>query len=362
MQEKIIVTGGGTGGHVFPALAIAEELRSRGYQIAYVGSKHGLENKLVPPRGFPLYTVDSGKVKNQSVLRILKSLWQLLGGIVWAFRFLKREKPAAVLGVGGYVSVPVGLAAFLSRIPLYIQEQNVSVGIANRALGKLAKRVFLGFEDAKSYFPARTCVTTGNPVRPEFQQSRFKTYKPTSPDCVLIFGGSQGARAINDVVIEMLPDWATVYPNLTIIHQTGEQDSDRVKAAYDKHFGGRGEVVPFISDMAGAYDRAALVVARSGALTVSELIQVGRPSLLVPLPRKGQNDQTANANFLQTHQVALTVEQGDGFSRRFRETFTLLWRPEKLSEMASHFSALRGGNALVTIGDLVERDLKERGK
>ena len=191
-RKKIIITGGGTGGHVFPALAIAEEMRDRDYRVLYVGTTRGMEAKLVPEKGFPFFTVNTGSVKNQKALKVLKTLFQLVGAVGWAIRFLRREKPAAVIGVGGYVSVPTCVAAFLLRIPVFLQEQNTSVGIANRFLGKLSRKIFLGFDQARDYFPSAKCVFTGNPIRKDFYSEALPPYN-ASGKCLVILGGSQGA-------------------------------------------------------------------------------------------------------------------------------------------------------------------------
>lgn len=351
MKKKIVVTGGGTGGHVFPAIAICEEMRSRNFTPIYVGSATGMEAKLVPPTGIEFHTVRSKGVKNKGIVASLRAIFTVALSVVWSIRFLLKEKPVAVIGVGGYVSVPISVAAFLLRIPLFLQEQNSSVGIANRFLGRLARKIFLGFGEAASYFPRRKCVVTGNPLRREFRTSAM-------PDAefdemtLLVFGGSQGAKAVNDAVLATIPSLKQKFPGLKVIHQTGEKDFDSVKTAYQSLLAGA-EVSPFIHKMLEAYLRASFVVCRSGALTVSELIQVGRPALLVPFPRRGQNDQTTNAYLLQKHQVGVVVEQGENFTDRFKSTLLETIDPSRLRRMAGNFSALRGGDALVSIGDHV---------
>lgn len=342
---------------MFPALAIAEEFRARGFTVLYAGSRKGLESRLVPERGFPFYCVKSGAVKNQSVLKIIRTLFTLFLSIVWALRFLLREKPAAVVGVGGYVSVPVSVAAWALRIPLYLQEQNISVGIANRFLGRLSKNVFLGFEDATKYFSKKKCVVTGNPVRKDFFRPDFPPVDPEK-QFLLIMGGSQGARAINDLIVSFLEDLSINYPALSILHQTGSQDFDGVRKAYENHFKGAYAIVPFISDVVSAYAMASVVVCRSGALTVSELICVRRPALFVPYPRAGQNDQTANAHYMERSGVARVVEQGRDFRERFWRAFVETIEPSVCAKMVGSFSKLRTQSGLVSICGHIERDLK----
>ncbi len=261
----------------------------------------------------------------------------------------------AVVGVGGYVSAPACLAGFLLRIPVYLQEQNVSVGIANRMLGKIARKVFLGFGEAKSYFSAKKCIVTGNPIRSEF----FKPFPyPPKGMSLLILGGSQGARAINELITGLLEVLPPTFPEISILHQTGEKDLAPVSEYYSKNFTGKYEVVPFIKDMAGAYLKASLVISRSGALTVSELIQVARPALFIPYPRKGQNDQTANAYLLQEKGAARVVEQGDRFKERFWATLLEIFHPEKLAPMHTAYTELRRENALISICDRIEHDIQ----
>ena len=353
---KIVITGGGTGGHVFPALAVAEELRHRGFSVLYVGSSQGLEAKLVPEKGFPFFCVKTGAVKNQKSFRIFLNLFRLVGGIFWAIGFLWKHRPRAVLGVGGYISVPTCVAAFVLRIRVYLQEQNVSVGIANRFLGKLATRVFIGFEQATSSFPEKKCMVTGNPLRREFYLPGFPELVPNSRD-ILIVGGSQGAHAINNLILTLLSKIEAEYPNTKIVHQTGQADFDHVRGAYAKTYRGPFEVLPFITDMLDAYAKATLVISRSGALASSELLAVKRPSILIPYPRRGQNDQTANARFLEKKGVAVVVEQGKDFESRFWGSFTATFTPETLAKMGQSFSGLRVQNALVSIGDQIAKDL-----
>ena len=331
-------------------------MRRRGHIILYVGSRNGFEAKLVPEKGFPFYTVKTGSVKNQGVFKIMKTLFQLFFAISWAMRFLYKEKPVGVIGVGGYVSVPICVGAFLLRVPVFLQEQNVSVGIANRFLGRLSRKIFLGFEQAKICFNPEKCEVTGNPIRKEFSATDFPKYDPGA-NCLLILGGSQGARSINEAITGLLETLQSRFPGISVIHQTGQKDYDRVKDAYAKAFKGKYQVSPFISDMASAYGQASLVISRSGALTVSELIQVGRPAILVPYPRKGQNDQTANAYMLESRHAAKTVEQGPDFHERFGKALFETFQKEVLKQMGEGYIRLRSGGALTRIGDAIEGEL-----
>jgi UDP-N-acetylglucosamine--N-acetylmuramyl-(pentapeptide) pyrophosphoryl-undecaprenol N-acetylglucosamine transferase len=348
--KKVIITGGGTGGHVFPALAIADEMRRRGWTVLYVGTDRGMESKLVPEAGFPFFAVKTGAVKDQSVIKICKTLWHLLQGLFWALRFILKEKPQAVIGVGGYVSVPVCFAAFILRTTLYLQEQNSSVGIANRVLGRLAKKIFLGFPQAASYFSSKKCVNSGNPLRSVFYQSSKSNYDPNE-QFLLILGGSQGSKAINDAVVAFLPKFFEKFPKAQVFHQTGQRDFESVRTTTSDRFGSHYSCEPFIKDIYSLYQKASLVIGRSGALTVSELIQVGRPAIFVPYPRTGQNDQITNAYLVSSHGAAQVVEQGEAFAERLKKATLEIFEPSVLTRMAQGYVPLRFGNALDIIAE-----------
>lgn len=356
-KKKVVITGGGTGGHVFPALAIAEELRKRKISVLYVGSASGMESTFVPQKGFPFYTVASGAIKNQNALKKIGTVIQLIKGVFWAVFFLRRERPDLTLGVGGYVSFPVCFASFILGIPVYLQEQNASVGIANRLLGKIAQKIFLGFQQAEEAFSAQKCLVTGNPLR-----ENFLTAPPlplsTRPLHLLILGGSQGARAINAALMELIPQLLQQVPDLHVTHQTGKSDWERVETSYRRCSNPNIGAVPFIDDMVSAYQKASLVICRAGALTVSELIQMGRPAIFVPYPRQGQNDQTANARFVETAGAARVIEQGPHFEERLKLAVESLLKPQILEEMAQKTSRLRSASGLATIGSQIEAALR----
>lgn len=353
LQKKFVLTGGGTGGHVFPALSLAEEFVRRGYEVLYVGTERGLEAKYAPQAGIPFYSLKTGPLKNQSIIRRVRSLFDLLRGVLWSVKFLKTHKPQGVLGVGGYVSAPMSIAARLTGRPLFLQEQNVSVGIANRFLGKLAKKIFLGFPQARTAFQSDKCIVTGNPLRKEFFSAPIATYS-AAPIRLLIFGGSQGAKAVNDGVLDALKELLALHPTISILHQTGKADFERVQSFYQQNCKAAFTVLPFIDNMVEAYQTASLVICRSGALTVSELIHVKRPALFVPFPRVGQNDQTANAAWMESLGVARVALQGENFSARFKTTLFECLPPATLTHMHQNYSRLHVGNASTTIIDHIE--------
>ena len=355
-NKKVVITGGGTGGHVFPALAIADELKLRGFQISFVGTEKGMESRLVPEHGYPFFTVKTGAIKNQGLLKKLSTIFRLGLGFLWSLSFLIKTRPSAVIGVGGYVSVPVILAAASLRYPIFIQEQNVSVGLANRLLGRFANKVFLGFEQAEKHFPKNRSMLTGNPIRKQFKKENLQPYSAENRS-ILIMGGSQGARAINRAITAMLPQIKKQFGPIHILHQTGKADFEKTQEAYRDAQISNSTVTPFITDMADAYSQASLVICRAGALTVSELVETGRPAIFVPYPRRGQNDQVDNAKLMQTQGVAKMVEEGDGFEERLWQAITSTLEPEVLNNMAKNYSFLRTGDAVATIGDQIERSV-----
>lgn len=351
--KKIIITGGGTGGHVFPALALLEAFEKTHIQVTYVGSATGFESKVIPQKGHRFLTISSGAIKNQSFFKIIKTVFILFKGLLQSCKIILKEKPDAIIGVGGYVSAPICIAGFMLGVPIFLQEQNVSVGITNRLLGKLAKKVYLGFPQATKYFNPKKVLVSGNPLRKEIYQKNFPEIKAFKN--LLVLGGSQGALAVNQVILDLLPLINESFPSLNIVHQTGEKDLEKVKTAYEKMFKGSFQVKPFIQNVFEEYEKADLVVSRSGALTVSEIIESMRPAIFVPYPRVGQNDQTANAYWLESLGCAGVVEQGEKFKERFWKTFQERSSVDTLKEMSKNLAALKQKPS----SDLIVRDISE---
>ncbi len=351
-MKKIAITGGGTGGHVFPALSIADEFKKRGFEVLYVGTEKGMESKLVPEKGYRFFTVNTGAVKNQSVVKKLKTALSLFSGIFWAIGFLLKEKPLAVIGVGGYVSFPLSIAAFIVRTPLYLQEQNSSVGIANSFLGKIATKIFLGFEGALSYFPQKKCLVTGNPLRTQFFEKREDKYNPQIKN-IVILGGSQGAQSVNNAILKIRERLFTLYPDLKIFHQAGSKNVEELKKQAGEQFAGRHEIFAFCEDMLSLYEKASLIIARSGAITVTELVQMNRPAILIPLPRIGQNDQVDNAKFMEKIGGAFMLEQKPGFEEALLAKIIDTLHPDKLQKMHASLLAVSHQNPVKLIADTV---------
>ena len=296
-QGVALVMAGGTGGHVFPALATARVLQQRGYRIVWLGTQRGIESRLVPAAGIPVEWLSVSGLRGKGLATLLMAPVRLLVALFQALRAVRRHRPSVVLGAGGFVSGPGGVAAWLLRRPLVVHEQNAVAGLTNRVLARLADRVLEGFPG--SFGRGVHAEHVGNPVRPEIAavpppERRYATRQGRAR--LLVFGGSQGAARLNAVVPAALAELpATLRPE--VIHQTGRNGFDETVAAYRTR-GIEADVRPFIEDMAGAYGWADLAVCRAGALTVAELAAAGVPAVLVPFPAAVDDHQTRNAEYV----------------------------------------------------------------
>src|SRR6202521_3640195 len=301
---RAIVAGGGTGGHVIPALAIANELKkSYDAEVVFIGTARGIENRLVPAAGYPLQLVRVGALKNVSLMTGAGTAFDLPRAVWDAGRMLNEFAPDVVIGVGGYASGPTMLAAVVKHIPTLAFEPNVVPGFANRVVARLVSAAAVHFEETAKYF--RRAEVTGVPVRQAFFEIQAKRGGvPT----VLVFGGSQGAHAINEAMIRCLPELRRQAPGIHIIHQTGERDYNDALAAY-RGLGESAEVFKFIEDMPAAFARANLVVCRSGASTVAEITAAGKAAIFVPFPRAADDHQRVNAEALAREGAAVVVEE-----------------------------------------------------
>jgi UDP-N-acetylglucosamine--N-acetylmuramyl-(pentapeptide) pyrophosphoryl-undecaprenol N-acetylglucosamine transferase len=300
---RMIVAGGGTGGHLFPGLAVAEHLQcGQGDAVLFIGSAFGIEARVIPGTAFPFRALTVRGLRGRGWRGILQLVWQQPVAIWNAWRMVGEFGAQVILGVGGYASFPVVLAAWLRRIPSVLLEQNAHPGLANRVLSRLARRVCTTFPGAEVYLPGEKVVLTGNPVRPFPQQTSVATDGFT----ILAFGGSQGARRINEAVGAAAATLAARVPGVRIIHQTGRDDLESVRQRY-RTAGIDAEVLGFIDDMGSAYGRADLVVCRAGATTLAELTALGKPAILVPYPFAADDHQRANAEVLVAAGAAVMV-------------------------------------------------------
>lgn len=292
MTDRLLaVVGGGTGGHVFPGVAVAEAWMRRGGSVIYIGSASGMEARVVPPLGIPFEAVPARRLKNAGIVERLKTLVRMPGAIWQGRGLLKRLDPAVVLGVGGYVSGPVMLAAALGRRPSAVAEQNARPGLTNRILARFVRRVYSAFPEVAERMPRKKVRMLGNPVRAAIRDAQPEAV--SGQRRLLILGGSQGARTLNQRVPEAVKRVRATFPDLTVVHQTGRGKIEPVREAYGDTPGVI--VTEFIDDMAAAMGQADLVVARAGATTVAELAVLGRPALFVPFPFAADDHQAANA-------------------------------------------------------------------
>ena len=337
---RIIIAAGGTGGHIFPGVAIAREFRRREptTEILFVGTARGLETKIVPREGFVLELIRVGALKGVSVFERIKSLAELPMSLVAALRILRRFKPDVVVGVGGYSSGPTLLVAALSRIPTMVVEPNAMPGFTNRMLARFVDAAALSFADAQKYF-GRRGVVTGNPVRLDFARLSRKTRGERLN--VLIFGGSQGARAINNAVIASLPQLVAKKNRLAITHQTGERDFEIVKRAYADAGFDDASVKPFIHDMADQFERADLLICRSGATTAAEVAAAGKAAIFIPFPFATDDHQRRNAEaFVQVGAGRMILQKDLTPERLFEELNRLIEDPQKIDRMEEFSRAL----------------------
>jgi UDP-N-acetylglucosamine--N-acetylmuramyl-(pentapeptide) pyrophosphoryl-undecaprenol N-acetylglucosamine transferase len=335
---RVIVAGGGTGGHVIPALAIAQELRSH-YQaeVIFVGTRRGIETRLVPAAGFELRLIEVGALNRVDLATRLKTMLDLPRALSASSSLVREFRPDVMIGVGGYASGPAMLVAALMNVPTVAFEPNVVPGFANRLLAPTIRAAAVHFEQTCHYF--RNCYVTGVPVRREFFQ--IPPRPKDAPPTLLVFGGSQGAHAINQAVLAALPKLMEAVPEIHVIHQTGEKDYIEAQAEY---LTARvsAEVSPFIDDMPGAFARADLLLCRSGASTVAEVTAAGKPAIFIPLPTAADDHQRHNAATLAAGGAARLLPQAELSPELLVKEIASLLRDRaglgKMAEAARRFS------------------------
>lgn len=347
---RIVIAGGGTGGHLYPGIAVARELLSRrpDASISFAGTSRGIEVRVVPREGFALDLIRSAGIKGKSMVGRAWGLWLLPLGVFDSWHLLSARRPHLVIGVGGYSSGPVVLVAALRRIPTMLLEQNAVPGITNRMLAPLVRAAAVGFESTQAFFGPKAFVS-GNPVRPEF----LAAVAPGMPACtdedgdhvqrevrVLVFGGSQGAHAINVAMVEAAAELAAGLPRLRLTHQTGEQDVEMVRAAY-RRVELVAEVEPFLYDMGLRIAEADLVVCRAGATTLAEITAAGRAAILIPLPTATDDHQRKNAAALADAGAAEVLLQSEASGHTLAQRIVALaGNRERRSRMAAAARAL----------------------
>ncbi len=344
-DARFLIAGGGTGGHIMPALAIADALRARcGAEILFVGTARGLESRLVPQAGYGLELIRAGQLNQVSLATRLKTLVDLPRGLMQCVGLLRAFRPQAVIGVGGYASGPMMAAAVLTRVPTLAFEPNAVPGMANRLVGRWVTAAAVNFAPAAQYF--RNAQVTGIPVRAEF--FRLATRPAGAAPHLLVFGGSQGARALNQTMPKIAPALLGSIPGLTILHQAGARHAEATLAAYEASGAPRErwQVAAFLDDMPKRFEAADLVLARSGASTVAELSAAGKPALLVPFPQAADDHQRRNAEEMARAGAAemlleagLTGSDGTGEPLK-RMLMEMLGDPARLRAMAAQARTL----------------------
>ncbi|MEE5042613.1 undecaprenyldiphospho-muramoylpentapeptide beta-N-acetylglucosaminyltransferase [Pseudomonas alliivorans] len=349
MDANVLIMAGGTGGHVFPALACAREFQSRGYKVHWLGTPRGIENELVPQAGLTLHLINVTGLRGKGRLSLLKAPLMLLKALMQARKVVRELKPVCVVGFGGYVTGPGGLAAKLAGVPLIIHEQNAVAGTANRSLASFASRVCEAFPN--TFAASKKRRTTGNPVRVELFLETPRQALAGRKARLLVLGGSLGAEPLNKLLPEALAQLPEeIRPE--VFHQAGKHH-DGITAERYRNVGVEAQVAPFIQNMAQAYSWADLVVCRAGALTISELAAAGLPSLLIPLPHAIDDHQSRNADYLAREGAAFVMPQATtGVAEMAARLKEVLMQPEQLNSMARTARRLAKPDATNTVVDV----------
>jgi UDP-N-acetylglucosamine--N-acetylmuramyl-(pentapeptide) pyrophosphoryl-undecaprenol N-acetylglucosamine transferase len=353
---KVLIAAGGTGGHIYPGIAIAKEIvqRDEKSKVLFVGTSRGLETKIVPENDFELSLINSVGLKNVGVLGKLKGLLILPKSFLEARKIIKEFQPDVVVGAGGYVSGPVLLMASLLSIPTLVMDSNALPGFTNRRLAPFVTKAALTFEEAVKFF-GKKGVVTGNPVRKEFFDISAKS-RDSNKFSVLIFGGSQGARAINLAMIDALESLENYKDKLFITHQTGELDFEMVQKGYVENDWKNADVRRYISDMVSEFAEADLIISRAGATTCAEIAAAGKAALMIPLPTAADDHQRKNAEALQNAGAARMILQKDlSGASLAKEIVDLINAPEKITEMETAAKKLARADAAQTTVDIIEQ-------
>ena len=350
---RIVIAGGGTGGHLFPGIAIAEAFLKRNKETAviFIGTKKGIESKLLKKFGYELKEIEVEGVKGRGIKALIKGAYQIPKSIWQSRRILKQFGPDIVFGVGGYASGPAVLAAHFMNIPTAIAEQNAIPGVTNKILGKFVDKIFVTYAQTRECFPQAKVVLSGNPVRASFTGLSAEAKEKKDYRQLLIFGGSQGAEAINKSVIDMLPQIRNMKIKVHILHQTGLQQMEEVQKAYEQ-FGIPAVVKDFIVDMAGAYEDADLIICRAGATSLAEITAAGKAAVLIPYPWAANDHQLKNAQALAAEEAAVVIpEKALSGANLFGVIKNLLQDENKLRRMEENSLRMSRIDAAATIVD-----------
>jgi UDP-N-acetylglucosamine--N-acetylmuramyl-(pentapeptide) pyrophosphoryl-undecaprenol N-acetylglucosamine transferase len=356
---RVLIAAGGTGGHIYPGIAIAKEIMRRDASslVRFVGTARGLENRLVPQAGFELSLIESAGLVNMGLMQRLRGLLILPKSILAARRLIKSFAPDVAVGVGGYVSGPVLMTASLMHLPTVLVEPNAVPGFTNRRLARFVDAAAVSFEATLPYFPGKS-VVTGNPVRREFFEIEQKQRDPKTVS-LLLFGGSQGSRAINDAMIAALPQLAAHRGQLHITHQSGPAEFSKVRKAYDESGWREADVREYIDNMMSEFAANDLIISRAGATTSAELMAAGKAAIMIPLP--GQLEQTRNAEALKHGGAARMIHQDELSGERLaREIVALISSPDEITQMETAARHMARRDAAEAAVDLIERTVSSK--
>lgn len=355
--QTLMIAGGGTGGHIYPAIAIAREYlgRNQSRRVVFVGTERGLEKTIVPKAGFPLEFISVGGLKGKGGLDLLGSIARLPLGFIQAFRLLSKHRPNVVLGVGGYSSGPVLLAAVLRRVPTIVHEQNAFPGLTNRLLARFVKKVAVAFAEALPRMNRPDGVVTGNPVRTEFLAAK-RPPVTGNRQRLLIFGGSQGSRVLNDAMAGALLFLSRLKDRLDIVHQTGPNELQKVQQAY-RTSGAfpNARVVAYLDPIVDEIAAADLVVSRAGAMTIGELSAIGRPAIFVPFAAATNNHQELNARVVEKAGGGIVITERELTPERLGHAIEqIISDPERARRMGEAAGKLAAPEAAKKVVDSIE--------
>ena len=356
--KTLMIGGGGTGGHIYPAIAIAQEFMARGpnRRVVFVGTEYGLEKTIVPRAGFPLEFISVGGLKGKGPVDLIRNVVRLPFGLLQAWQLVGKYRPSVALGVGGYSSGPVLLAAKLRGVPTAIHEQNAFPGVANRASAKFVTAVAIAYPDAAARLKRSDAVVTGNPIRKEFFTTPDRRSGGAGRRRLLIFGGSQGSRVLNDAMTAALLFLAKLRGRLEIVHQTGAKNLEPVREAYRTSAFSDARVVPYLDPIADEIAAADVVVCRGGAITIGDVAAIGRAAILVPFAAATHNHQEINARVVEKAGGGIVITESQLTPERLASAISaIVDDPPRAARMGAAVHSLAAPDATKKIVDLLEK-------
>ncbi len=355
--HTIALAGGKTGGHLFPGIAVAEILRERGHEVRFIGSRGGLEEREVPPLGFPLSFITVGGLKGKNLLETIRNLLVLPLALLQSIAIIFRHRIAAVVSLGGFAAGPAALAARICGRPVFVLEQNSIPGITNRIVGRFAAKVFTSFPDERHFFDPRIVRQTGNPVRRTVLTAPVAEIPSGGRPVLAVFGGSQGAHSLNEMVKELAAARPDMIGRYFVVHQTGERDAETMREFYAQR-GLSAMVAPFLSNIGGYYKAAAVIICRAGATTIAELLALGRAAIYVPFPHAADNHQYHNARLIAAQGGGVVVEDTGPLEGKVARLAEAIERYERERGIWDRRLAVSGAaDAASAVADMMEKVL-----